>query len=348
MGSIDQFINNYNNDMNLIFKKFEKERLNNINIPFYDGGLTPIIIYYTNKYNLPIELNEKISKIKGDTLFQICNNFYKDYTIKPDLTSNNIDLFQTLYLKKYYFEVSFYNFDEVMLQFKNLKTENSKNLNGVYEWVEELFFILLGLLALKENFKLGLENKNQLEKYEIYINEITNDFLNNYPKKDKIEYLKIFWIFQLLNSTVPALSIKNQAYDVIMNLLKKIKPNKLLILNKEDSDILNYINNWIIYGLIRDYLNIESNKNNLYKKAKLESFENIIMEGFENEKVKNEKVKNEKVKNEKVKNEKKVDKSYFRFILYCSIFTLILLFGIRIIIFIWPYLIQFIKNIFYK
>ena len=49
----------------------------------------------------------------------------------------------------------------------------------------------------------------------------------------------------------------------------------------------------------------------------------------------------------KGKNEK-VNKSYIRFIFYCLLFTLILLAGIRIIIFIWPYLIEFIKNIFYK
>jgi hypothetical protein len=336
--------------MNGVFNTYETERLSNVNFPFYDGGLSPLLVYYTNKYIIPIELNEKIKSVQGNTLFQVCNNFYKDSVIKPDFISQSIDFFPEPYLKKYYFESSFYDFNEVMIQYKNLKTSNQKNMEKIFEWIIELPNILLGFLALKENFSLGLEDKNQLDKYEIYINEITNEFLNNYANKTKMEYINIFFLFQMINPT--ASSILYQSNDLIIGILSKFKQNELLALSGPDDEsyLFNYLNNLIVYGSIRDYLSIQNNKLSLYKKIKLNT---EMFEGFENKEANNNNNNNNNKTKTKSKTKSKNDtkvikKDYFKFILYCLLFTLILLFGIRIIIFIWPYLIDFMKNIFYK
>ena len=63
-------------DLELIFINREKNRLNEVKYPFYDGGLTPIVIYYTRKYKLPIKFTTFIDNIQGNSLFKICNNFY--------------------------------------------------------------------------------------------------------------------------------------------------------------------------------------------------------------------------------------------------------------------------------
>lgn len=360
MGSVDEFFNIYINSMNNIFNKYEKDRLTNVNFPFYDGGLSPLFIYYKNKYDLPIKLNDKIKNTKGKTLLEICINFYKFSNIKPDFISQNIDFFPETYLKKYYFESSFYDFNEVMIQYKNIKTSNEKNADNIFEWIAELPNIILGLLALKENFKLGLESKNQLDKYEIYINEITNEILNNYPNKTKMEYINVFFLFQMLNPTAP--SISYQAYELITNILKEFKPTELLKLSNPDDEsyLFNYLNNLIVYGLIRDYLSIPINKSNLYNKFQIKT---EMFEGFENNKnntskekdsifnTKNNDNDNKNDKNKMKSKNKKDDKSktdLFRYILYCLLFTLILFIGIRIIIFIWPQLINLMKYIFNK
>jgi hypothetical protein len=72
----------------------------NVKYPFYDGGLTPVVLYYIRKYGLDINLPSPIEKIKGNTLLSICKNFYSN-KVKPELIVPNevgvVDLFEEDY-----------------------------------------------------------------------------------------------------------------------------------------------------------------------------------------------------------------------------------------------------------
>jgi hypothetical protein len=234
-----------------LFKQFELDRLKNTKYPFYDGGLTPVILYYNLKYELDIKYKslKELQTIEGTTLFQICKKFYDSSSIKPALivpTEVGVnDLFEEEFLKKYYFNTGFYNFEEVLIKFRDIKKENEKNDDGTYEWVMEIKNIILAMLALKENYKMGFKEKNQYDKYLIYIKETVEEFLNEYPDKSSVLYIINFWIYQLLVPESPA--VKINGYNVLFSLFKKYfssDPNKLLMID-ENSQINNYFYNWI-------------------------------------------------------------------------------------------------------
>lgn len=326
-----------------LLNEFESNRLKNVKFPFYDGGLTPIILYYIRKYELDIKHPIALKKIKGDTLLSICKNFYDKYTIKPELvvpTELGVDdLFEEDYLKKYYFNSGFYNFEDVLIQFRDMKKENEKTDEGILEWVNELQNILLGMLALKENYKMGFKEKNQIDKYMIYITETVEKFINEYPTKNTILYFKIFWLYQLLKPD--SYVIKINGYDILFDLFKKYftTDEKKLLMTDENSQINNYFNNWIIFGLIKDYLSNKINFDYLKEKMTKETFKNktkntnttssLLIETFDTKKSKT-----------------KANKSYTSFILYCIIFAILLFVCVYGIIVGFPFMIHFIKKIF--
>ena len=46
-----EYINASLKDIELVFYNIELERLKNVKYPFYDGCLTPTVMYYSRKYN---------------------------------------------------------------------------------------------------------------------------------------------------------------------------------------------------------------------------------------------------------------------------------------------------------
>jgi hypothetical protein len=244
-------------------------------------------------------------------------------------------LFTENYLKNYYFNKDFYNFEEVLLNFRDIKKENNK-IDDVYEWVFEFKNILLGMLALKENPKLGFKDTNQYEKYFIYVKEVSEEILNESPDKSTIDYFFIFWLYQLLEPESPA--IKINGYEILFNLFKKyfmLDKTKFLVFDK-NNQLKNYLINWIVFGLVKDYL---SNKNNiLYLKEKLNK--EVSIEGFDN------KDKDNKDNKDKDNKDKDNNKSYLRFLFYCLIFAVLLFVAIYGIVIGFPVMIKIIQKIF--
>ena len=177
-------------DVELLFYNIELDRLKNVKYPFYDGGLTPIVLYYSRKYKLPLNSPTFIKNIKGKTIVEICNNFYlnsslpglsANLNLNLNLTNENMDdLFEKDYLKTYYFKKKFYNFDVIFNTFKDLYEKKQLNQEGDFYWSEDLPNILLALLILKENPSLGIKiNEN--------INTNTNTNINTPQNTQKIK-----------------------------------------------------------------------------------------------------------------------------------------------------------------
>jgi len=280
------------NDAELVFYNREQERLKEVKYPFYDGGVSPIVIYYSRKYNLPMVLPTFLKNINGKTIPQISNNFYSNLnsnlgTLNLNIDNEDEDLFKKDYLKNYYFLNKFYNFNVVFVQFKDLYEKKQLNLDGIFLWVEELPNVLLALLILKEKPSLGIKLTDSLETsnsnsvsntntnspqniqkiedkfslYYDYIKEITEKYLSNTASKKKEEYLTIFWIYQLLEPT--SSTIKKEGLENVLDLLKMRGKKKLWKINnlsttdnQNEVDPQDYKLSWIIYGSIKDYLSL--------------------------------------------------------------------------------------------
>jgi len=284
------------NDAELVFYSREQERLKEVKYPYYDGGVSPIVIYYSRKYNLPMVLPTFLKNISGKTIPQISNNFYSNSnlnvgTLNLSIDNEDEDLFKKDYLKNYYFLNKFYNFNVVFVQFKDLYEKKQLNLDGIFLWVEELPNILLALLILKEKPSLGIKLTDNLESsnsnsvdnlntntsspqntqkiedkfslYYDYIKEITEKYLSNTASKKKEDYLTIFWIYQLLEPT--SATIKKEGLENVLDLLKMRGKKKLWSLNnptipdnqnQNQVDPQDYKLSWIIYGSIKDYLSL--------------------------------------------------------------------------------------------
>ena len=252
------------NDVELVFYNREQERLKEVKYPFYDGGVSPIVIYYSRKYNLPMVLPIFLKNISGDTIPQISNNFYSSSlsgsslgTLNLSMSNDDEDLFKKDYLKNYYFLNKFYNFNIVFVQFKDLYEKKQLNLDGIFIWVEELPNLLLSLLILKEKPSLGIKLTDNLESpnsnsvnasnintnspqtiqkiedkfslYYDYIKEITEKYLSNTASKKKEDYLTIFWIYQLLEPK--SATIKKEGLENVLDLLKMRGKKKLWNIN---------------------------------------------------------------------------------------------------------------------
>ena len=254
------------NDVELVFYNREQERLKEVKYPFYDGGVSPIVIYYSRKYNLPMVLPTFLKNISGNTIPQISNNFYSSSnsnlgTLNLSMSNPDEDLFQKDYLKNYYFLNKFYNFNIVFVQFKDLYEKKQLNADGIFMWVDELPNLLLSLLILKEKPSLGIKLTDNLESpnsnsvsnissninintnspqtiqkmedkfslYYDYIKEITEKYLSNTASKKKEDYLTIFWIYQLLEPT--SATIKKEGLENVLDLLKMRGKKKLWNIN---------------------------------------------------------------------------------------------------------------------
>ena len=383
------------NDAELVFYNKEQERLKVVKYPFYDGGVSPMVIYYSRKYNLPMVLPTFLKNISGNTIPQISNNFYSNSnlnvgTLNLSMSNDDDDLFKKDYLKNYYFFNKFYNFNVVFVQFKDLYEKKQLNLDGIFLWVEELPNILLALLILKEKPSLGIKLTDNLESpnsnintsspqttqkieekfslYYDYIKEITEKYLSNTASKKKEEYLTIFWIYQLLEPT--SATIKKEGLENVLDLLKMRGKKKLWNLNnpttpdnqiQTQTEPQDYKLSWIIYGLIKDYLNLHFDfflssytLNQISKGLVYEGFESLEnlndleeIEGFTGSQSNNKKSKkskkpkkdkNNKNNKETFKDEKKKEVSVWWTIVFCFfILPIFIVIFIKIMMFFWSF-----------
>ena len=345
-------------DLELLFFNMEQSRLKKIKYPFYDGGLTPIIIYYTRKYKLPIQFPNFIKEIKGETLFQITSNFYTSNMDRLNLDFAENDLFSIQYIKNYYFYNNYYDIKVIYNKIKGLYESKQLNQDGEFYWMSEIQNVLLSFLAVNEKISMGINeiNKNDnLKKFNQYfdfIKEITDEYLRIYPNKKDEGYVTNFWIYQLLNPTSKI--IKSEGVVLVNSLLKKRNKKKLW-----DGD---YLTNWIYYGLIKDYLNLPVNLDNFLSTYSLKEItKGLVYEGFTN--LENKSKSKSKSKNKKSKNKSKNNKngkltskgnikakgnlkeiSWWKTILIWVLLPLVIFIGIRLMMFFWSTIFSFITK----
>jgi hypothetical protein len=346
-------------DLELLFFNNEQHRLKKIKFPFYDGGLTPIVIYYTRKYKLPIKFPIFIENIKGNTLFEITSNFYP-YNMnsmnRMNLETPEFDLFATQYIKNYYFSNTFYDIKVVYNKFKGLYEAKQLNQYGQFHWMDEITNVLLSFIAVKEKKSIGI-NDNDIKSFDEYIEfvkEITEEYMINYPNKSDDEYITNFWIYQLLNPTSKA--IKSEGIVLINSLIKKRIQRKLW-----DVD---YILNWIFYGLIKDYLSSPSNLDNFLKTYSLKEItKGLVYEAFSNpdselksktkskSKLKMKKTSKNKSKSKSKSKNKIINKSKktkeisgWKTIMIWILLPLVVFLGIRLMMFFWSTIFTFIAK----
>jgi hypothetical protein len=346
-----EYISNFIQDLELIFIGREMERLKNVRYPFYDGGLTPIIMYYTRKYKIPIKFPSFLENIKGNTLFEICSNFYPYSYDRLNLKSEN-DLFREEFLKNYYFNNLYYDIKIVMNSFKN--NYDNKNMNsGDFTWVSNLPNLLLSIMALKEKPSIGIKintvkndpssNSNSqgqgqdttsiINSYYDYVKELTEKYLINSFSKKTINYIKVFCLYQMMEPNSPV--IEKEGSLLVNYLLKSRKLKNLWTINRAS-----YIDNWLMYGLIKDYFT--QHFNYFISQYSLKDISLIyIEEGFANPK------KKSKNKSKKVsKSDKKLKKtkesfedtksiSWWKVCLMWIGLPIFFYLGIRIIMFFW-------------
>jgi hypothetical protein len=343
-------------DLELLFFNNEQHRLKKIKFPFYDGGLTPIVIYYTRKYKLPIKFPIFIENIKGNTLFEITSNFYPYNMNRMNLEVPEFDLFATQYIKNYYFSNTFYDIKVVYNKFKGLYESKQLNQYGEFYWMDEIANVLLSFIAVKEKKSIGI-NDNDIESFNEYlefVKEITEEYIINYPNKSDDEYITNFWIYQLLNPKSKA--IKSEGIVLVNSLIKKRIQRKLW-----DGD---YILNWIFYGLIKDYLSIPSNLDDFLKTYSLKEItKGLVYEAFSNPdselKTKsNSKSKTKTKSKTKSKSKSKMKKpskttkskskkkeiSGWKTILIWILLPLVVFIGIRLMMFFWSTIFTFIAK----
>jgi hypothetical protein len=367
-------INKELDNLTNLFNSIENERQNGLVVPIYDGGLTQTIVYFNKKYNISIGnvfnlkgnniLKKRFLDIPGNTLLEICNNSFGNMSSKPELwTDKKNDMFIETYLKKYYFNNEFYDFESVMNDFRSIKTNENMPKKNTYgakisdvpidpdprlntpEWISSLPLLLLGVLALKEKPSLGLKNQSNLQTYTVYINKIVDDFISGYKNKKSPDYFFVLWVNQLINKD--STSIKNSYYDVVNNLLKEYTTNgnNIIKLDYGNNSLTDFHYNLMCFGIIKDYfLKVDNQLYFFQRSMKSEKFTNLNMiEGFEdnNENKKNKKnTKNDGKKETKKSNKKKREVSTSKFLLYCLIFGIIVLLGTVSIIIFWKIIIN--------
>jgi len=275
-------INNMLDEVKLIF--YQKETLRyKRQFPFYDSGLTPLAIYYSRKYNAPLELPQNLQKIKGNTLYQITSSLYpKTFNIELAIAGNQdyaeeAELFRKDYIRNYFFFNKFYDFMVVFEGFKELYQLNQLDPLGELIWVSELFNVLMSFLVFRENPKLGfkLDTQNKSGDVYLYIKEITEKFIIEYTNKFNLNYILIFWVYQLLEPTSQI--IEKEGFNLVSNLIELRKDKGLWELPNLFDEVY-YFSSWIVYGVIKDYLN--NNSTYFFENYKVDP--NLIYETFEN------------------------------------------------------------------
>jgi hypothetical protein len=284
-----QNINDFLKNQELLFFGQENLRMQNVKFPFYDGGLTPIVIYYVQKFKIPMKFDDSLKNIKGSTLFQITNNFYGNYINKLELKYDTFDLFGSNmysdnFLKNYYFYNKFYDFEIAVYNFREIYEKKKKivNFDGSFDWYNLIPNMILGLLAIRENVKIGLKDQSKLPLFENFIKITVEEYLKTVSNKITLQYLTNFWLYQLLEPKSKV--IQEIGIELVLDLikLKKNNPDKLWVIDK-DNEFRNYFINWIIYGIIKDYLNNPVNNDLFYKKYTLNDLsKDIVYEGFKN------------------------------------------------------------------
>lgn len=335
------YISDFIQDLELLFFNMEQSRFKKIKYPFYDGGLTPIVIYYTRKYNLPIKFPVFLDEIKGSTLLEITSNFYSTTKERLNLEGSDNDLFSTQYVKNYYFFNTYYDIKVIYNKIKGLYESKQLNQDGEFYWMSEIQNVLLSFMAVNEKISLGVNsgNGNNFNQYFDFIKEITEEYLVNFSNKSDEEYITNFWLYQLINPT--SNTIKSEGVVLVNSLLKKRTKKKLW-----DGD---YLTSWIYYGVIKDYLSSTSNLDNFLSKYSLKDVtKGLVYEGFTNmKKYKSKKSK----KSNKIKKTKKLNKikpkqeiSWWKTGLIWILLPLILFLGIRLMMFFWSTIFSFISK----
>jgi hypothetical protein len=292
------YVKNAIQNLELTFLGIEDKRLQTTKFPFYDGGLTPLILYYNRKYNFPFKVPKYLSDIKGKTLLEICNNFYANYNFKPNLDYES-DLFDDVN-KNYYFHNKQHNFDLVMSQFKNLYESKIRDNFDILEWINILPKVILSLIAINEKPSLGIFDGDiqvKLFNYNNYTIPIIETMIKETPNRLSYYYLPTFCLYQIFCKMTNRDSniIKSVGGDFILQLFKLIHPNKLMKFD-ETSDKDSYLFNWLSYFIIKDYL--ETNSDYFFKNYNLKQIAEVIIlkESFENS-LKNNLTKNIKREN---------------------------------------------------
>jgi hypothetical protein len=302
----NEYIKNAMQNLELTFLGIEDKRLNEVKFPFYDGGLTPMILFYKRKYNFPFKAPKYISDIQGNSLLEICNNFYANYNFKPNLDYEP-DLFDDVN-KDYYFQKKTHDFDLVITKFKNLYQSQTSDALYVLDWVIYLPNVLLSSIAINEKPNLGLDNNDvqiKLFNYNNYLIPFIEKNIQETPTRLTYNYLSIFCFYQIFCKMINRNSniVKSIGGELILQLFKLIKPNKLIIFPSV-TEKTNYLLNWLSYFIIKDYLEIY--KDYFFKTYDLKTIAMsiVLKEGFENSsnKIKNNLTNN--IKNENMRRHK--------------------------------------------
>ncbi len=278
------YVKNAIQNLELTFLGIEDKRLQSTKFPFYDGGLTPMILFYNRKYKFPFKAPKHIIDIQGNTLLEICNNFYANYNFKPEL-DYEADLFDDVN-KNYYFFNKTHNFDLVMIQFKNLYESKTRDALNVLEWLNILPNVILSLIAINERPSLGIfdgDIKTKLFNYNNYLIPIIDMMIKETPDKLTSYYLATFALYQLFCKTINQKSniIQTSGGDFILQLFKLMKPNKIMTF-PETTEKDNYLFNWLSYFIIKDYL--DNNTEYFFTTYSLKQIAEVIIlkETFEN------------------------------------------------------------------
>jgi hypothetical protein len=300
------YVKNTIQNVELTFLAIEDKRLQSTKFPFYDGGLTPLILFYNQKYKFPFKAPKHITDIKGNTLLEICNNFYANYNFKPNLDYES-DLFNDVN-KNYYFYNKKNDFDLVMSEFKSVYESKTIDVFNVFEWVNNISNVILSLIAVTERPSLGIfdgDIKTKLFNYNNYLFTIIETMLKETPERLNYYYLPTFCFYQLLCKIINRKSdiIKNTGGELILQLFKLMTPNKIINF-PETTENDNYLLNWLSYFIIKDYF--DDYTDHFFKTYTLKQITTVIVlkesfkliEVFENSS-KNNLTKN--IKNEKMR-----------------------------------------------
>ena len=265
------YLKAYLQDIALVLKKNQQKKNVKWDEFQYDGGFMGVVIYYNKKYRLGIPLNDGFKYINGNSFYSINFNLYRHL---KDYSKNKNDLFKSDYLKKYFLKGENQSFKN---QFSNLmdsyqKKEHDQLGNPV--WTSDILKILLAFIAFQENYKLGFTRKDYLrskKKFDKILKEYTKEFIVIPKLEDR--HILATWLLNLYDSSSSESQRLSQALTLKLLQKEKVKVPGGTLWWKH-SDQKDQIRNWMAYGIMRDYL--DKNSQTFIKKYPILKFKTKI------------------------------------------------------------------------
>ena len=247
----------------------------------YDGGISAIVTYYKNKYQLT--LPNQGQRVQGNKFHQISLGLYQDLDQTPQKVDH--DIFASGYLKMYYLKGQKAPFAAHWDNFLDSYVKKEKDSGESLLWVKNIGEMLLIFIAFKNNYKLGFDRK-KYGTVKRKFNKILKDFVENYMADPKVNDRDLFVTWALIVYNQQSQEAKSLGQKMTLKLLQtqmtvKTKGGDIWWDIKEDQ---NYLKSWLAYGIMRDHLDSNSKKFiETYSMETIKKQNNVLdlEEGFE-------------------------------------------------------------------